>query len=144
MNTYIARAAVHFLKIKNVLVLCLLFQLHLLRAQEKPAFAPGKIQLTVAFSLIPVNKTDTQLRFRYIDGPPAGAYPPDTISADYRLQRQRFGQAIKVGVGYFVNKNLRASFSVTPQLAAFKSNKAKNTNVYGVQFDVGLDYFAAI
>ncbi|MCZ8205815.1 hypothetical protein [Gemmatimonas sp.] len=112
------------------------------RLEAQPAREPkaGQVQITVAHSLLPIQREAAQVVFRYVDGMANGAYPVDTISSNYRLSQRAFAQAITLGVQYAVTDHVRTSFSVRPYLNSFLSNRAKNGQVYGVQFDVGADY----
>lgn len=75
-----------------------------------------------------------------MDGGTNATQPVDTISSAYQLDQRTFGQAITIGLQYFVTDKLRASFSLRPHFNSFLSNKDKNEQVYGVQFDLGADY----
>ncbi|WP_396213071.1 hypothetical protein [Gemmatimonas sp.] len=111
-----------------------------LGAQPASDSKAGQVQVTIAHSLLPIQRQGAQVAFRYIDGPANAAYPVDTISSTYRLSQRAFAQAITLGVQYAVTDHLRTSFSVRPYLNSFRSNTAKNAQVYGVQFDLGADY----
>jgi hypothetical protein len=100
-----------------------------------------QFQVTVAFSLMPVKMTNSQVNFKYIDGDQNSTYLLDTVSANYDLKKRYFGNAVNIGIGYFITENIRAAISLKPHLNSFLSNKSKNGKVYGVQFDLGLDYF---
>jgi len=65
----------------------------------------------------------------------------DTVSVNYDLGKRYFGNAFNIGIGYFLTDNIRTSISLKPHLNSFLSNKSKNGEVYGIQFDLGLDYF---
>ncbi|HCQ12244.1 hypothetical protein [Flavobacterium sp.] len=104
-------------------------------------FNKGQFQIMVAFSLMPVKKINSQIDFKYVDGNQDATYLVDTVSAKYRLDKSNFGSAINIGIGYFFTDKFRTSINVKPYLNSFLSNSAKNGKVYGVQFDLGLDYF---
>ncbi len=112
--------------------------------QNENIFRKGKFQIIVAFSLLPTNQTNSQIGFTYIDGHQNSNYVLDTISAKYNLDKGYFGSAANIGIGYFFTDKFRTSIHVKPYLNSFLSNSAKNGKVYGVQFDLGLDYFASI
>lgn len=111
-----------------------------LGAQPARASKAGQVQVTIAHSLLPIQRQAAQVEFRFVDGTANGAYPVDTISSNYRLSQRAFAQAITLGVQYAVTDHVRTSFSVRPYLNSFLSNRAKNGKVYGVQFDLGADY----
>lgn len=121
-----------------------IFSPHLLFAQNQNMFQKGQFQITVAFNWRPVKKANSQVNFRYIDGSPTANYSADTITANNRLNQNNFANTISLGVGYFVTDKIRTSFTLQPYLNSFLSNKNKNGNVYGVQFDFGLDYFTSL
>ncbi len=112
--------------------------------QNETMFRKGQFQITLGISLMPVKKSNSKVDFRYIDGDQNATYLTDTISANYNLKKKYFGNAVTIGVGYFITDNLRTSIHIKPHLNSFLSNKAKNGHVYGVQFDLGIDYFANI
>ncbi len=129
---------------RTILILYLTFYSHLIFGQNEPIFHKGQFQTTVAFSLMPVKMTNSQVDFKYIDGDQNATYLVDTISANYNLKKRFFGNALTIGVGYFITDNIRASINIKPYLNSFLSNRAKNRQVYGVQFDLGMDYFTYI
>jgi Outer membrane protein beta-barrel domain len=113
-----------------------------LLGQENNLFEKGQFQLYLGFSLMPIQQKSAQVQFQYIDGDNNANYPVDTITADYNLKRKYFGNVICLGLGYFINDNFRISANIKPHINSFRSNQAKNKKVYGVQFDMGVDYFA--
>jgi hypothetical protein len=129
---------------KTILILCLTVYSHLIFGQDKTMFQKGQFQITVAFSLMPIKKTNSQVDFKYIDGDQNATYLVDSISANYNLKKRYFANAVTVGVGYFITDNIRTSINIKPYLNSFLSNKAKDGQVYGVQFDLGMDYFTYI
>ncbi|MCC5944935.1 MAG: hypothetical protein JJT94_08360 [Bernardetiaceae bacterium] len=129
---------------RTILILCLTFYSHLFFGQDETMFQKGQFQITVAFSLMPIKKTNSQVDFKYIDGDQNVTYLVDSISANYNLKKRYFANAVTIGVGYFITDNIRTSINIKPYLNSFLSNKAKNGQVYGVQFDLGLDYFASV
>jgi hypothetical protein len=129
---------------KTILILCLTFYSHLIFGQDETMFQKGQFQITVAFSLMPIKKTNSQVDFKYIDGDQNATYLVDSISANYNLKKRYFANAVTIGVGYFITDNIRTSINIKPYLNSFLSNKAKNGQVYGVQFDLGMDYFTYI
>jgi hypothetical protein len=112
--------------------------------QNETMFHKRQFQITIGFGLMPVIKTNSKVDFRYIDGDQNVNYLTDTISANYNLKKRYFGNAVTIGVGYFITENLRSSIHIKPHLNSFLPNKAKNGQVYGAQFDLGMDYFANI
>ncbi len=129
---------------KTILILCLTVYSHLIFGQDETMFQKGQFQITVAFSLMPIKKTNSQVDFKYIDGDQNATYLVDSISANYNLKKRYFDNAVTIGVGYFITDNIRTSINIKPYLNSFLSNKAKNGQVYGVQFDLGMDYFTYI
>ena len=129
---------------KTILILCLTVYSHLIFGQDETMFQKGQFQITVAFSLMPIKKTNSQVDFKYIDGDQNAIYLVDSISANYNLKKRYFANAVTVGVGYFITDNIRTSINIKPYLNSFLSNKAKNGQVYGMQFDLGMDYFTYI
>lgn len=109
--------------------------------QSESLFQKGQFQLSIAFSLMPIQKRDSEIKFRYVDGHQKSTYVLDTVTASYRQKQSHFGDVISIGLGYFVSKDFRASITLKPHLRSFLPNKAKNGEVYGIQFDIGLDYF---
>ncbi|GAB4460033.1 MAG: hypothetical protein Fur0028_13480 [Bacteroidales bacterium] len=124
-----------------ILILCLTFYNYLVVAQNETMFHKGQVQITVFYSLMPVKITNSQVGFRYVDGNQNATYLVDTVLANYNLKKRYFGNAFNIGIGYFITENLRTSISLKPHLNSFLSNKSKNGKVYGIQFDLGLDYF---
>jgi hypothetical protein len=124
--------------------LCLALNALLAFGQSESMFRKGQFQLAIRTGFMPVNKTNSSVDFSYVDGDQNAAYLPDTVSVSYRLDRRNFGHTLSIGVGYFVTEKLRTSISVKPHLNSFLANEAKNGKVYGVHFDLGLDYFATI
>lgn len=116
----------------------------LILGQNETMFNKGQFQIKIAFCLTPEKTTDSQVDFRYIDGDQNATYLIDTISARYNLKKRYFAYAVTIGVGYFITNNIRTSISIKPYLNSFLSNNAKNGKVYGVQFDLGVDYFTYI
>lgn len=112
--------------------------------QSTGMFKKGDFQISVGYSSMPINTRDAQIKFRYIDGGQNAAYITDTISANYSLKHGANGNALNFGIGYFITDKVRASVNVKPHINSFLSNKSKNGKVYGVQFDVGIDYFVNI
>ncbi len=129
---------------KKILLICLILNTQFLFGQNENMFRKGKFQVLIAYGLIPINQTNSQIGFRYIDGNQNSNYLLDTISAKYRLDKSNFGSAINIGIGYFFTDKFRTSINVKPYLNSFLSNSEKNGKVYGVQFDLSLDYFATI
>lgn len=129
---------------RTIIILCLTFYSHLILGQNETMFHKGQFQITVAFSLMPVKSSNSQIDFNYIDGDQNATHLVDTISANYNLRKSYFGSAVTIGVGYFITDNVRTSINIKPYLNSFVSNKAKNGAVYGVQFDLGIDYFTHI
>jgi hypothetical protein len=126
---------------RTIIILCLTLYSHLIFGQNETMYQKGQFQVTVAFSLMPVKMTNSQVNFKYIDGDQNSTYLLDTVSANYDLKKRYFGNAVNIGIGYFITENIRAAISLKPHLNSFLSNKSKNGKVYGVQFDLGLDYF---
>jgi len=124
-----------------IIILYLAFYSQLIFGQNESMFHKGQFQITAAFSLMPINKTNSQVDFKYVDGSHNATYVVDTVSANYDLRKRYFGNAINIGIGYFLTESIRASISLKPHLNSFLPNKSKNGKVYGVQFDVGIDYF---
>ncbi len=129
---------------KNVFFIFLVLCSKLLYGQNDNMFQSGHFQVQIAFSLMPVNITNSTVNFKYIDGNSNSNYSLDTIAANYTLDDKYFGNAINIGIGYFLTKRLRTSISLKPHFNSFLSNKSKNGKVYGIQFDLGLDYFSHI
>lgn len=126
---------------RTILILCLTFYCYLVIGQNETMFHKGQFQITVSFSLMPVRITNSQVGFRYIDGDQNATYLVDTILTNYDLKKRYFGKAFNIGISYFITENFRTSISLKPHLNSFLSNKSKNGKVYGIQFDLGLDYF---
>jgi hypothetical protein len=126
---------------RTIIILFLNLYIHSIFGQNETMYQKGQFQVTVAFSLMPIKRTNSQVNFKYIDGDQNSTYLIDTISANYDLKKRYFGNAINIGIGYFITENIRAAISLKPHLNSFLSNKSKNGKVYGVQFDLGLDYF---
>ncbi len=103
-------------------------------------FKAGEVQILVAYSLLPINSKVSEIRFKYVDGGLDSAYPIDSIKDTYQLEKRQLGQAITIGLHYFVSDQLRTSLTLRPHFNSFLSNKNKNGQVYGVQFDLGADY----
>jgi hypothetical protein len=132
-----------FLKYQSmriVIILLFTFYSHLVFGQSETMFRKGQFQITAAFSLMPVNRTHSQLDFTYMDGNQFDTYLVDTITANYSLKKKYFENAVTIGIGYFLTDKFRMSINAKPYLNSLLSNKAKNEKVYGVQFDLGLDY----
>lgn len=129
---------------RTIIILCLTLYSHLIFGQNVTMYHKGQFQVTGAFSLVPVKRTNSQVNFKYIDGDQNSPFLVDTISANYDLKKRYFGNAINIGIGYFVTENIRTFISLKPHLNSFISNKSKNGKVYGVQFDLGMDYFAYV
>lgn len=129
---------------RTILLLFFTLSAQLIFAQTETMFQQGQFQITLAFSLSPVHKKDAPVDFKYVDGNRNSPYPVDTVSAQYHLKKRYFGNAFTLGVGYFLTQNIRASFQLKPHLNSFLPNRSKNGKVYGVQFDVGLDYFHTV
>lgn len=128
-------------KMRIIIILIVTLCSHLVIGQDETMFQKGQFQITVTFSLMPVKKTNSQVDFKYIDGDQNATYLVDSISANYYLKKRYFANAVTIGVGYFITDNVRTSINIKPYLNSFLSNKAKNGQVYGVQFDLGMDYF---
>lgn len=126
---------------RRILILCLTFYSYLVIGQNETVFHKGQLQITVSFSLMPVQITNSEVGFRYIDGDQNANYLVDTILTNYDLKKRYFGNGFNIGLSYFTTENFRTSVSIKPHLNSFLSNKSKNGKVYGIQFDLGLDYF---
>ncbi len=129
---------------KPILILGLTFCSHLIFGQDEIIFQKGQFQITVGLSLMPIKKADSQVDFKYIDGDPNSTYLADSISVNYNLKKRYFANAVTIGLGYFITDNIKTSVNIKPYLNSFLSNKAKNGQVYGVQFELGIDYFTFI
>ncbi len=123
------------------MILCFVLSTQFLLGQNESMFNKGQFQIMVAFSLMPVKKINSQIDFKYVDGNQDATYLVDTVSANYNLRNRYFGSTLNIGIGYFITDQVRISISLKPHLNSFLSNKSKNGEVYGIQFDVGLDYF---
>jgi hypothetical protein len=126
---------------KIIMILCFVLSTQFLLGQNESMFNKGQFQIMVAFSLMPVKKINSQIDFKYVDGNQDATYLVDTVSANYNLRNRYFGSTLNIGIGYFITDQVRISISLKPHLNSFLSNKSKNGEVYGIQFDVGLDYF---
>ena len=113
-------------------------------SQEGIANKKGKLQLDFAFSFLPVQKENADLYFSYIDGEVSPEFVPDTITSQYTLENQYFNNSIALGISYNVSENFKLSLDVRPHLNSFLSNQDKNGEVYGVQFDVGADFYTEL
>ncbi len=126
---------------KLIIILFLVINTQILFAQAEKMFYQGQFQITIAFSLLPVNKTNSEIDFKYIDGNKNSKYTVDTISVNYKLKKKYFENAVSIGIGYFIADGFRIAVNTKPYINSFLSNKAKNGEVYGVEFEWGLDYF---
>jgi hypothetical protein len=129
---------------KKVALLFLIFLNSSAYGQHNNWFQKKQLQLQVAYSMRPINKTNSEVGFRYIDGNSDSNYLADTVATKYNLNNAYLGNAITLGFGYFVTQKIRTSLRLTPHLNSFLSNQAKNGNVYGIQFDLGMDYFHSV
>ncbi|MEI8110190.1 MAG: hypothetical protein WCH59_04295 [Chitinophagia bacterium] len=130
------------MKIRYLLIV--LLQLKNIYAQNENMYQKGQVQINLAFSLMPINKSNAKLHFNYRDGNLISKLPIDEITANYSLKKKYFGNVFMLGLGYFINNQLRAGFNLKPHLNSFLPNQAKNGNAYGIQFDFGVDYFHSI
>lgn len=96
-----------------------------------------KFELEVALGLLPINQKSSSVNFNYYDGTGNTNEPIDTISAVYNLSRQYFNSTLGVGINYYFKNHFKAFFRIHPHLNTFRSNKGKNTKVYGMQLDLG-------
>ena len=120
------------------------FYSHLIFGQNETMFHKKQYQFKVGLGLMPVQRTNSQVDFKYIDGNQNSSYLVDTISANYNLTNRYFGNVLNIGVGYFITNNICTSINFKAHLNSFLSNKGKNGQVYGGQFDLGVDYLANI
>lgn len=130
------------MKIRSLLFV--VFHFKNIYAQSANMFQKGQVQINVAFSLMPINKSNAKLHFNYRDGNLNSQITIDEITSNYSLKKKYFGNVCLLGFGYFFTDQLRAGLNLKPHLNSFLSNQKKNANVYGIQFDLGADYFYSI
>ncbi len=87
---------------KIIPYLLLLLTTPFLYGQQGSTFQKGGVQLSVALSLVPVQRQEAQVKFSYIDGNPTSGYALDTITADYALDQRYYGRAMAIGIGCFL------------------------------------------